>query len=86
MSNNLIVAAVIIVVLICVLNIIFHLTYRNNAPIAGTLYIDESDITDVKMKMDCNLDIDELAKRNEIVFKIHYIPPSQNKQFTYRED
>lgn len=79
-------AAAIIVVLICVLNIIFRLTYRNNAPIAGTLYIDESDITDVKMKMDCNLDIDELAKRNEIVFKIHYIPPSQKKQFTYRED
>ena len=79
-------AAAIIVVLICVLNIIFRLTYRNNAPIAGTLYIDESDITDVKMKMDCDLDIDELAKRNEIVFKIHYIPPSQKKQFTYRED
>lgn len=79
-------AAAIIVVIICVLNIIFRLTYRNNAPIAGTLYIDESDITDVKMKMDCNLDIDELAKRNEIVFKIHYIPPSQKKQFTYRED
>ena len=83
MDMTMVLCAVIAFIVSMIISILYrrHFYPKN----VGTITIDETDITDVKMRVDSDLDIDELAKYNSVMFDINYIRP-RNKNNVHVEE